>query len=252
MKSGKWGLSEIQYPISWFNVSKHEAKMFMKLDEQKIIADFSPPEGLYDTADTLVKQMNSSTVRLEERKNSIRFHYNEISKKISIEYDVDRIVSTKNSLPKTMLQISKPLDELLGLEWTERLEFKDMLARPDSGKPSFHVYSGNRDPRDQFIEMGPLQDTYYTGDRVVDLQRGFYSLFVYCDIVEDVAVGDVIAPLLRILNIDGKDDRNRYKGRHKTSRAISARESDRDTSFPYKKTILFLNNEVNFNEVLLR
>ena len=68
------GLSEIQYPISWFNVSKHEAKMFMKLDEQKIMADISPPEGLYDTADTLVKQINSSIVRLEERKNSIRFH----------------------------------------------------------------------------------------------------------------------------------------------------------------------------------
>ena len=181
--------------------------MLMKLDERKIIADFSPPEGLYDTAYTLVKQINSSTVRLEERKNSIRFHYNEISKKISIEYDVDRIVSTKSFLPKTMLQISKPLDELLGLEWTKRPEFKDMLARPDSGKPSFHVYSGNRDPRDQFIEISLLQDTYYTDDRVVGLQRGFYSLFVYCDIVEDVAVGDVIAPLLRILNIDGKDDR---------------------------------------------
>ena len=53
--------------------------MFMKLDEQKIMADISPPEGLYDTADTLVKQINSSIVRLEERKNSIRFHYNEIS-----------------------------------------------------------------------------------------------------------------------------------------------------------------------------
>ena len=78
-------------------------------------------------------------------------------------------------------------------------------ACPDSGKPSFHDYSGNRDPRDQFIEMSPLQDTYYTGDRVVDLQRGFYSLFVYCDIVEDVVVGDVKAPLLRTVNIDGKD-----------------------------------------------
>ena len=207
--NGEWevGLSEIQYPISWYNVSKHEAKMFMKLDEQKIMADISPPEGLYDTADMLVKQINSSIVRLEERKNSIRFHYNEVSKKISIEYDVDRIVSTKSSLPKIMLKISKPLAELLGFEWKKRPEFKDMLARPDSGKPSFHDYSGNRDPRDQFIEMSPLQDTYYTGDRVCDLQRGFYSLFVYCDIVEDVVVGDVKAPLLRTVNIDGKDDK---------------------------------------------
>ena len=106
-----------------------------------------------------------------------------------------------------MLKISKPLAELLGFEWTKRPEFKDILARPDSGKPSFHDYSGNRDPRDQFIEISPLQDTYYTGDRLVGLQRGFYSLFVYCDIVEDVVVGDVKAPLLRTVNIDGKDDK---------------------------------------------
>ena len=144
---------------------------------------------------------------MEERKNSIRFHYNEVSKKISFEYDVDRIVSTKSSLPKTMLKISKPLAGLLGFEWKKRPEFKDMLARRDSGKPSFYDYSGNRDPHDQFIEMSPLQDMFYTGDRVVNLQRWFYSLFVYCDIVEDVVVGDVKAPLLRTVNIDGKDDK---------------------------------------------
>ena len=106
-----------------------------------------------------------------------------------------------------MLKISKPLTELLGFEWTKRSEIKDMLAKPDSGKPSFHDYSGNRDHRDQFIEMSPLQDTYYTGDNVCDLQRGFYSLFVYCDIMEDVVVGDVKAPLLQIVKINGKDDK---------------------------------------------
>ena len=122
--------------------------MFMKLDEQKIMADISPPEGLYDTADMLVKQINSSIVRLKERKNSIRFHYNEVSRKISIEYDIDRIVSTKSSLPKLMLKISKPLAELLGLEWKKRPEFKDMLARPYSGKTFFsRLFWKLRSPR---------------------------------------------------------------------------------------------------------
>ena len=90
--TGEWEvwLSEIQYPISWYNISKHEAKMFMKLDEQKIIADISPPEGLYDTADILVKQINSSIARVEEKNNLIRFHCNEMTKKISIEYDGNR------------------------------------------------------------------------------------------------------------------------------------------------------------------
>ncbi len=208
--AGEWevGLSEIQYPISWYNISKQEAKMFMKLGEQNIMADISPPEGLYESADILVKQINASIVRVEEKKNSIRFHYNEVSKKISIEYDVDRIVSTKGWSPKTVLKISKPLAELLGFEWTKRPEFKDLLNNPDMRKPTFHDSARSRtDPNDQFIEMCPLQDTYYTGDNVCDLQRGFYSLYVYCDILEDVVVGDMKAPLLRTVNINGKDDK---------------------------------------------
>ena len=54
--------------------------------------------------------------------------------------------------------------------------------------------------------MSPLQDTIYTGDNICDLQRGFYSLYVYCDIVEDVVVGDVKAPLLRVVNIKRKEE----------------------------------------------
>ena len=44
-----------------------------------------------------------------------------------------------------------------------------------------------------------------TGSNVCDLQRGFYSLFVYCDVVEHVVVGDVKASLLRTVNITGKE-----------------------------------------------
>ena len=44
-----------------------------------------------------------------------------------------------------------------------------------------------------------------TGSNVCDLQRGFYSFFVYCDAVEHVVVGDVKAPLLRTVNITGKE-----------------------------------------------
>ena len=66
-----------------------------------------------------------------------------------------------------MLKISKPLAELFGFEWTKRpkfkLESKDLLHNPDFGKPTFHDNTGSRtDPRDQYIEISPLQDTYYT------------------------------------------------------------------------------------------
>ena len=44
-----------------------------------------------------------------------------------------------------------------------------------------------------------------TGFNVCGLQRGFYSLFVYCDVVEHVVEVDVRALLLRTVYITGKE-----------------------------------------------
>jgi hypothetical protein len=42
-----------------------------------------------------------------------------------------------------------------------------------------------------------------TGDSVCDIHAGIHSLYVYCDILEHIPVGDTRAPLLRIVDIDG-------------------------------------------------
>lgn len=41
--------------------------------------------------------------------------------------------------------------------------------------------------------------------RVANVGGGFHSLYVYADVVQAQAVGDVRVPLLRIVNIEGKD-----------------------------------------------
>ncbi len=41
--------------------------------------------------------------------------------------------------------------------------------------------------------------------KVYDLQCSFYSLFVYCDIIEEIVVGNSKVQLLRIVNINGKE-----------------------------------------------
>ena len=84
---------------------------------------------------------------------------------------------------------------------------------------------------------------------IVDLRRGFESLYVYSSIVEPRIVGDKIAPLLRIVPITGRHGemvttrpvhsraesrirqrRNRDKGRHGPTSAIRTWEGDGDTS----------------------
>ena len=39
--------------------------------------------------------------------------------------------------------------------------------------------------------------------KVPDLRAGFECLYVYCDICELQPVGDVLAPLLRVVNVQG-------------------------------------------------
>ena len=46
--------------------------------------------------------------------------------------------------------------------------------------------------------------TLTQGDSIVDLRRGFESLYVYSSIVEPRIIGDKIAPLLRIVPITGR------------------------------------------------
>lgn len=49
----------------------------------------------------------------------------------------------------------------------------------------------------------------YTEDKVApyqaDIQQGFYSLYVYCNICEPQVVGDYCVPLLRTVSIQGSD-----------------------------------------------
>jgi hypothetical protein len=89
-----------------------------------------------------------------------------------------------------MLILKKSFANLLGFFQTDFDQATDIvyMDRPDT------------------IFFGPYDtNKRIEGRRMIDMQRGFYSLFVYCDLVEPVLVGDMKAPLLRTINIKGKD-----------------------------------------------
>ena len=46
-----------------------------------------------------------------------------------------------------------------------------------------------------------------TAEREVDLEHGFHDLFIYCDILQSQYVGDALVPLLRIVPVEGKDEK---------------------------------------------
>ena len=107
---------------------------------------------------------------------------------------------------------------------------------------------------------------------VVDLRRGFESLYVYSSIVEPRIVGDKIAPLLRIVPITGRHGemvttrfdhvqyisraesrirqrRNRDKGRHGPTSAIRTWEGDGDTSL---STVQLRAIQMNYDDYYAR
>ena len=111
--NGEVGLSEIQHPILWYNVSKEDVQLEMyhvDLSSPSSIAevhDISPSPGHYDNPDALVKQINATIASKEREKNLIRFSCNEISKKITINFGQDAKLLT-------VLIMSKMLAELAG------------------------------------------------------------------------------------------------------------------------------------------
>lgn len=215
---GSWevGLSEILFPISWPTVKETEVTLLLLVWKKNMVGqydsyewiDISPPPGHYTSPADLVKQINNNIEKVEYRKNLVRFSFNEISKKITARFD-------EKALSETILEMSTSLAELLGFEWETTIHPTAVAeAQPDESDDAsrkrrhivdefkdykLHTVAGNRK------RLGPQDALSYTASRVCDLNRGFYSLYVYCSIVEPVVVGDVRAPLLRVVNIGGKE-----------------------------------------------
>ena len=53
------------------------------------------------------------------------------------------------------------------------------------------------------LDTEVIDVTPYKGDRLCDIDGGLHGLYVYCDVLECVSVGDAMAPLLRIVEVKG-------------------------------------------------
>jgi hypothetical protein len=221
---GSWevGLSEVLFPLSWPTVNANEIAMRILIwhenpennqYERDEWVTISPPPGHDESPDLLVKQINAKIERVEYRKNLARFLYNDISKKITVRFD-------EKALSETIILMSKPTAELLGFEWkTKTRQSRDVQPPKENSVDNPGLTKKRRQVEDEIkdyvllragesdmVAISPEDALSYTASGVCDLQRGFYSLFIYCEVVEPVVVGDVKAPLLRVVNISGKED----------------------------------------------
>ncbi len=209
---GSWecGLVEIQFPISWYNLTDDESQLefayYNEDNRQMVNANVSPPVGHYETPDLLARQINESIESVETTAMTVRFHYNTVSRKMTVKF-------SRETLGKASLIMSKSMAELLGFEWelsnvasTRRPStHTNVLDLGDDNEPERNATIMLQERHDGKVVLIPVKSYSYTGTNVCDMQREFYSMYVYCDVVEHSAVGDAMAPLLRPVNVAGKE-----------------------------------------------
>jgi hypothetical protein len=184
---GEWevGLADIMYPRNWYNVD-HQHLILICTNCTKIIPEFASdeniskdyeirvgiPSGYYNTAQELVEMLNNSIAKAY-RKPVRPWSANGINRYVDeslwprITYNKHNRCIYVTMQPDSAIRFSKKLAMLLG--------FNSQM----------------------------LESTSIIGDRPVDIEGGLHALYVYCDVLECVAVGDTMAPLLRIVTVKG-------------------------------------------------
>lgn len=171
-------LVELQYPHSWNNISsdKYETVVGILQYNQILIKSktaggqiYTIPEGYYSNIDLLTAAVHDE-LKIERDGFVIGKHfainYDPVQDKVAIETD-DEVVR---------IYLTPQISYILG--------YKDY---PD----------GKRPPTDA------KESNLHWADYPPDMTAGITSLYVYCDIVAPQIVGNVHAPLLRIVPVSG-------------------------------------------------
>ena len=121
------------------------------------------PEGMYNTMDDLLKILNKKIKWGLGGSSDITVDINSIEAKQKTRLKISR---TDEDATDQDLYFSKRLSDMLGFEKT-----------------------------------GPFLSGDRKSEHPADIEDGMHNLYVYCDLIEPVAVGDARVPLLRIVPI---------------------------------------------------
>ncbi len=175
---GEWevALCEIIYTHSWFNIDHNDDKdryiMINDAAQRKtVVCEVEP--GFYETAQELIGAVNTSVVRVCDAlaiPPILKFVYDQITKRSAIKLG-------RKSEP-TLLFMGEKLRYMLGFDIADLTRLKSERAEPLTLKAKYPV----------------------------DLRGGLDTLYIYCDLISNQVVGDVTAPLLRVVAVEGHHD----------------------------------------------
>ena len=180
--TGEWecGLAEIQYPHTWYNVTKDDVWLFLyEIDDPDMTRRAKLSCGYYNDPLTLMYHVNKGLHSLWSEKTRAQMSYSSVTPKMTLHMTPNTVfIIPDHSSTVSMLGFRTPI--VSDREEVTSSSVSD-LHPSDSSYP-FHVEAND----------------------VVNMTQGFNTLYVYTDIVESRIVGDTLAPLLRALPISGR------------------------------------------------
>jgi hypothetical protein len=202
--TGDWeiGLSEISFSKTWFNViDQKEPAMVIRCNEcrnarghgsaaQRIGGDMLEfpillQIGHYETVDALLEHINES---IRNRLSSFRDRFGPPGSShptVQILSEATFPVITYNLLTK---RASVFVHKMFAVTLTEH-----MSRLLGFGKKQNPLTASAKEESSVIVARRPI-----------DMQIGLQHVHVYTDVAEDIPVGDTCAPLLRIVNAEGK------------------------------------------------
>ncbi len=166
--NGEWevGLSEIIYANTWHNVSKFQNSMSFFDEAANRKLRLTIPAARYSTITDLVDTIAKTIKRrFPEYLESIKLTYNEFSKVCELTIDGANI---------SYFSFSRHLLYMLGFD-------ENLWVNYNKGK-ILHVKAPHPP----------------------DMLGGMHYLLIYCDVAEPQIVGHTLAPLLQVVNVEGK------------------------------------------------
>ena len=201
--AGDWSvaLTSIVYPQNWYTLAEEDAQIravwhtpgaidkisldfYREVNSRLVIEPktlvLSP--GHYPSIEALIDELRSTLAQgIDLDQRGFRIIYDRHSRKLT--------VGVKKG---TELELSKGLSALLGFSRTARFVY--------TPRPASSAVVGDASLR---YSETLFQD--HTGDGVIDMENGFYNIYVYLDLLEAQPVGDVMVPLLKVIPLVHRD-----------------------------------------------
>lgn len=202
---GSWevGLSEIIFPSSWITLDKKACKFSVMCEQFPYLNyEFMPedlleklyiPQGHYESVEKIVEAINNEIdttfEKIPKPDNNPRvddYHGNFYTHGVHTRVLVGEFPKLKYDKLKQKVRFT--ISRLTGIAFSPVLA--NVLGLSSSQNPLF-----NDDEYEDVMKI--------FGERACDLTAGINSLYVYCDVIEHVPVGDTKVPLLRIVDAKG-------------------------------------------------